>query len=281
MAPRTVAVTGASGFVGGAVCRALTDAGHDVIALGRRPVSGYEHRAYTLGALVPDGLLSGADVVVHCAYDLSLTDADAIAATNVAGTRALIGAASRAGVRPILVSSMSAYPGTDQIYGRAKLHSESDVLNAGGEAIRLGLVWGGAEGGMIGTLKRLAGLPAVPMFGRDPHQFTVHADDMASAFVALIEGPRLGRAVGLAHPAPVPFKRIVTGLGDGGRLRFIPVPWRPAYAALRVAERFRVPLPVRADSLLGLVRPAPQVPGVEIWPELGVSLRPFGPLDGA
>ena len=29
---------------------------------------------------------------------------------------------------------------------------------------------------MIGTLKRLSRLPVVPVFGRHPHQFTVHAE---------------------------------------------------------------------------------------------------------
>ena len=125
MTAQTVAVTGASGFVGTTICRALTDAGHRVIALGRTPVTGYEHRSYELSAPVPAETLSDADAVVHCAYDLSLTDSGAIATKNVEGAASLVRAAVRSETRPVLISSMSAYPGTEQIYGRAKLASES------------------------------------------------------------------------------------------------------------------------------------------------------------
>ena len=54
MTAHTVAVTGANGFVGTAICRALTNAGHRVVALGRTPIAGYEHRPYELSASVAD-----------------------------------------------------------------------------------------------------------------------------------------------------------------------------------------------------------------------------------
>ena len=47
------------------------------------------------------------------------------------------------------------------------------------------------------------------------------------------------------------------------------------YGALRAAELLPVQLPVRADSLLGLVRPAPYVPNLEVLDQLGVVLHPF------
>jgi nucleoside-diphosphate-sugar epimerase len=272
---QTIAVTGAGGFVGGVIAETLQRVGHNVIALGRRPVGSYEHRAYDLKSAVPDDLLDGVDAVVHCAYDLSLTSADAIASTNVGGTRALVRAAAGARVRPILISSMSAYPGTRQIYGQAKLVSEADTLAVGGEAVRLGLVWGGSQGGMIGTLKRLSQLPVVPVFGRHPHQFTVHAEDVGAGLAKLVAHLPVGKPLGLAHPEPVPFSRIINAVAAGRRPRFVTIPWRPAYAALRLAEGAGVPLPVRADSLLGLVRPAPWVPNVDTWSKMGLRLRPF------
>ncbi|MEU9844615.1 NAD-dependent epimerase/dehydratase family protein [Actinomadura sp. NPDC048032] len=46
-----IAVTGASGFVGGAVCRALASAGTAVLAFGRRPAVNAVH----VGAARPTG----------------------------------------------------------------------------------------------------------------------------------------------------------------------------------------------------------------------------------
>jgi nucleoside-diphosphate-sugar epimerase len=273
--PSVIGMTGASGFVGQAACQALAAAGYQVIALGRRPVAGLEHRSYDLSQPVPTSLLNGIEAVVHAGWDLSLTDSGAIAAVNVRGSEALARAAEQSGTRGILISSMSAYPGTAQIYGRAKLAAEAAFLAGGGEAVRVGLVWGGTEGGMIGTLRRLSKLPLVPLLARGARQFTVHVDDMAQGLVRLLEHSAVGEPVGLANPEPVPFEEILRDL-RGERPPFIRIPWRPVYESLRLAERGGVPLPVRADSLLGLVRPAEHVPRADLWPEFGLSLRQFG-----
>lgn len=282
--PGTVAITGASGYIGSLLTRRFTGVGWEVISLRRTPsrstTAEVQQRRFVLGEPLDAESLRDAQVLVHCAYDLSLTDPREIERVNVFGTLRVLDAASAAGVpRVILLSSMSAYEGTQQIYGRAKLACEVAVGEYGGTTVRPGLVYGEGWGGMVGSLRKLISLPAVPLIGGDSHQFTVHEEDAASGIVAVAtaaEAP--GGVIGLAHPKPIRFRRLLEGLArraGAPRPRFVPVAWRPVYAAMRAAERIRVPLPLRADSLLGLVRPAPAVPAVEQWARLGVPLRPF------
>jgi uncharacterized protein (TIGR01777 family) len=66
--PLTVAVTGASGLVGSALCASLTTGGHRVIRLVRHPVSGAGRDQREWNPSRPDpGLLEGVDAVVHLA----------------------------------------------------------------------------------------------------------------------------------------------------------------------------------------------------------------------
>lgn len=275
-----VAVTGARGYVGGIVSRALAAAGFDVVGLVRRPVAGSGDRLYDLRGDPDANLLDGVDTLIHCAYDFTVTSEAEIWAVNVVGTRRLLEAVAASGVRrTILVSSMSAYPGTDQLYGRAKLDTEQIALDLGMAVVRLGLVYGPGWGGMAGSLKKLADLPVVPVVGAKSYQYTVHEEDLADAFVVLAHASRLPNIpLGLANPEPVPFRLLmerIAAVAGRPRSRLIPLPWRPLYAALWLGERTPVKLPFRADSLLGLVRPAPGVSGAEDVCGLGIRLRPF------
>ena len=67
---RTIALTGATGFIGGAFLRHLVHRGYRVRALSRRtrdPVAGVE---WISGSLEDDAalasLVAGADAVIHC-----------------------------------------------------------------------------------------------------------------------------------------------------------------------------------------------------------------------
>jgi nucleoside-diphosphate-sugar epimerase len=275
----TAAVTGARGYVGRIVCRALAAADFDVIGLVRRPAAGSSDRLYDLRRDPDANLLDGVDTLIHCAYDFSVTSKADIWAVNVAGTRRLLKAVAASGIRrAILVSSMSAYPGTDQLYGRAKLDAERIALDLGISVVRLGLVYGPGWGGMAGSLKKMADLPVVPVIGAKSYQYTVHEEDLANAFVVLAHASKLPNIpLGIANPEPVPFRVLMERIAADGRQRFrvIPLPWRPVYAALWLGERTPVKLPFRADSLLGLVRPAPGVSGGQDVCRLGIRLRPF------
>jgi len=278
-----IAVTGVTGYVGRAIARAARARGHDVIALSRRPWNELgTWRAYDLGHPVPRDLLAGTDVVVHCAYDATLRGRDEILRVNVGGAARLIDLAAAQGVRVCLISSMSAYEGTRQIYGQAKLACERAALAAGGEAIRLGLVYGGASGGMIGRLRQALSRPVVPLVCAGRHQFTVHVDDMTAGVLKLIELQiRLGQPIGLAHADPVRFDRLLRDLANaaGRQPVFLRLPWQPVYDALRLAEAFGLDVSPRADSLLGLAHPAAGVPHADIWQKLGVPVRAFTIVD--
>ncbi|MGC5010047.1 NAD-dependent epimerase/dehydratase family protein [Streptosporangium sp. DT93] len=107
-----MAVTGASGFVGGAICRAAVAEGWTVSAFGRRPsvpgehVGGAPYTSWDLLGAAPRPY--GTDVVVHCAG--SVTDwgpPGAVWAANVDGTRNA--AAAFPGARFVHVSTASVY----------------------------------------------------------------------------------------------------------------------------------------------------------------------------
>jgi nucleoside-diphosphate-sugar epimerase len=99
-----LAVTGATGFVGGAVCRAARAAGWSVLALGRR--AGADRRWDITAGLLPDP--PAVDAVVHCAGLASDTaPRRAQFAANVAGTANVL--ASFPGARFVHVSTASVY----------------------------------------------------------------------------------------------------------------------------------------------------------------------------
>lgn len=276
-------VTGASGYLGSQICHTLESRGWQVIRLtgSREPVPGRVLR-YELSEPVSDEVTAAlriADVLIHAAYNLSLTGADDIWRVNVEGTRRLLEAAKQAGTRKVIVlSSMSAFTGTSQLYGRAKLDIEAMTVEFGGQAIRPGLVYGKEAGGMAGALRKLGGLPVVPVIAGGAGVYTVAENDLMEVVMALASAEDLQPGtISVAHGARVTLAELINAFAEqrDRRPRFIPVPWRLVYFGLKSGELMRLPLPFRADSLLGLVYSAPSLIGQEQLDRLAVPLRPF------
>lgn len=277
---RTVAITGARGYVGSLLRRKFTAEGWRVVSLVRQPSpSETDALPYDLMRAPSPTLLDGIDTLVHCAWDLSITRSAEIWQVNVRGTAALLRLAERERIRRVLfVSSMSAYNGTTQLYGRAKLECESIATSLGQGIVRLGLVYGPGWGGMAGSLRRITRLPFTPLLAGESHQYTVHEEDAATAIVRLATVPEVPLVpLGIAHPEPVKFGHLVRAIGrtNGQVPHLLPVPWQVAYVLLRAGEVVGARVPFRADSLLGLVRPAPEVPNQSMTQDLGLSFRPF------
>ncbi|WP_192643325.1 NAD-dependent epimerase/dehydratase family protein [Bosea sp. OAE506] len=235
----TVAVTGASGYVGAAVCRALTNRGVAVRALSRRDplIAGASFVAYDLRRELDPGLLAGVDAVIHTAAETSRgaePDIDA----EIAGLHRLVDAAGAASARFIFVSSQTARPDAPTGYGRLKASAERVVLSRNGAVVRPGQVYGGPEKGLWGTLAALARrAPALPRFIPEPRVQPIHVDDLADALVALAcEAQPQNRIYGIADPRPIAFSCFVQLVGIvrfGRRLSLIPVPLTPILWVLR------------------------------------------------
>jgi nucleoside-diphosphate-sugar epimerase len=275
-----VGVTGASGYLGGEIVRWLENSSIPVVEFTRSGGSDSGQatsRRFVLDAAQTPVDLAGISCLVHAAWDLRTVDPQEAWETNVEGSKRLLEAASKAGVqRVIFISSMSAYWGTKQKYGLMKLAVERLILEASHVVVRPGLVLGRGAGGMGGTLRRLSGLPLVPTFSAG-RQFLVDIDDLIDAVGRLITmSEHITGVIGCANGTSVTFSTIMRSLSLGRQrdVRLVRIPWRPLFLCLRIAEKLGIDLQVRSDSLLGLVRPAPVVPGRELAERFGIHFRP-------
>ena len=278
----TVAVTGASGFVGGALCRTLVAKGFEVRALVRDPAR-YTGPAgvRALHCELPDGIdeaaLAGAAAVVHCAYATRETDLARMKRVNEEGTRRLLEASRGAGVpRMVFVSTVAVSPDAPNYYARSKHALEALFDPARDAIVRPGLVIGAGGHGLFQQLQdNLRGLGVVPLFdgGRQPLQ-TVHIDDLCEAIARILER-NLAGAFNVAEPDPPTFAAFLRMLAErlGVRARFVPLPFAPVLAAVRVIEALRLPFPLRSESLLGL-EGLQQLPVADDLARLGLRARP-------
>ena len=278
-----VAVTGASGYLGSQICQTLESGGWQAIRLTRSPDQS-RGQAFSYDLAMPITVqvreaLQSVDVLIHAAYDLSLTSSADIWRVNVAGTRRLLEEARAAEVgRIIVLSSMSAFAGTTQLYGRAKLDIEAITTEFGGCALRPGLVHSEQAGGMVRALRKLTILPIVPVIIGGSGVYTVRERDLLKVIALLASATTLEPGtISVAHPSRVTLVDLLRAFAaqQDRRCRFVPVPWQPVYWLLRGGELSRLHLPFRADSLLGLVRTAPGLIGEDRLARLGVALHPF------
>ena len=128
----TLAITGATGFVGGRLLDLALAEGHRVRALTRRPQEPRDGVTWIDGSLDrPDSLselANGAESVIHVAGVINARDPAGFEAGNVTGTAAMIDAAEKAGAKRFVhVSSLAAREPKLSIYGATKAGSEALV----------------------------------------------------------------------------------------------------------------------------------------------------------
>jgi len=240
-----VYVSGATGFVGGHVVHALRERGADV----------RDERVDLLDRPALERTVEGCDAVVHVAalysYD---ADPDEIERVNVAGTRNVLDAAAREGVRRVLFTSTAGtcgpVPGRSATeedeppaweltvpYKRTKLAAEVLAREAGAVVVNPTTPIGPGDGKPTPTGRMIAGVATgrIQGFVATTGLNLVDVRDVAR-----------GHALALEHGAPgeryilgganLPLEEIFAAIADLAERRRprIPVP----YAVAEVASRF-------------------------------------------
>lgn len=187
-----LAITGGTGFVGSTLIDLALARGHQVRALTRRPQPTRDGVTWVEGALdTPDALAeltTGADAAIHVAGVVNAPSRDGFSRGNIDGTRAMVAAATGAGVeRFVQVSSLAAREPRLSAYGWSK--AEADALVKASDLdwtiVRPPAVYGPGDMEMF-ELFRLAskGLALLPPGGR---LSVIHVADLARLLLTLAE----------------------------------------------------------------------------------------------
>ena len=180
-----VLVIGAGGFIGSHLCRALTEAGHEPVRAGLRPVTDWERPA----AWRP--LLAGVQGVVYAAGCLR-DEADGVADLHHRAPVALAEACEAAGqtgdVKRFV--HVSALCGGVSAYARSKQAGET-ALAGRACIVRPSLVVGvgGVSSRMLDLLARMPWLPLPAEVARCRVQ-PIRVEDLAAGIVATLASPR-------------------------------------------------------------------------------------------
>lgn len=242
-----IAVTGASGFVGGTVCRALTQNGHTVLAYGRRRsvarehIAGADYHSWDLAhGPLPDA--PDVDAVIHCAG--SVTDWGPVAdlfAANLTGTRTAL--ATFPGARFVHVSTASVYDpfrpsvmATEEqapvarylnAYGASKAAAERAALAAGAIVLRPHAVYGPGDTTLLPRVLSAVRGPFLPAVGTGRQRISLTSlDNLVQACVLAATGPVESGVFNITDSAPLvideAFREILRERGVKARPIYIP-----------------------------------------------------------
>lgn len=244
------AITGGTGFLGGAIVARLRAAGWRVRVLARRPAT--DGADLVAGSLEDEAaltaLVAGASLVVHCAGLTKARRAAEFHAVNVEGAVRLGCAIRRAApkARVVAVSSLAAREPALSAYAASKAAGEQALLGQAGAGdwmvVRPCALYGPGD---VATLPifRAAQMPLVPIPRQPAARLALlHVDDAAAAVLAA---------------ATAPVSRQVWEVGEGDRS------WDDiARAAARAQGREAAVFPVPRWAMAGIMGLARRMGGV-------------------
>lgn len=268
-----VAITGGTGFVGRNLAERLPDA----VIVSRR--SGVE--ISDVDALA--AAFAGCDAIAHCAGINREIGDQTFQHVHVDGTRAVVEAARRAGVRRIvMVSFLRARPACGSPYHESKWEAEEIIRGSGIDhtILKSGMIYGPGDH-MVDHVTRA--VRTVPLFWtvgfRERTARPVPVDDAVDVLVAALEGRIADPTVAVMGADEVTLGEAIRRIARvaGRRPAFVPVPtWSIRILAQLTECLMVVPLVAKAQARMlaegvsEAMPPAPEPP-IDIRPTRSFS----------
>lgn len=207
--PRIVAVTGATGFIGGHIVSQLDRAGWRVRILTRRIPAVPQFAEASVEAVIGSledrealaRLVRGVDAVVHAAGRIKARTHAEFFAANASGTRLLVEAAIAHADRPkfVLLSSIVARHPQVSDYAASKLAGEAELTRLDDHfpwsILRPPAVYGPGDRETLAFFHAIGRGFALMPPGRDARLSLIHAADLAAAGVELLDAPATDRGI--------------------------------------------------------------------------------------
>ena len=248
-----VFVTGAAGYIGGAICRILLSSGYEVLGGIRRPatlVAGVV--PVVTGDLATASLgLSGVDAIVHAAglghrrgvdqavwrranVDAPVNVARAALAAGVQ-TFVLISTAHVQGrVHEGVVSDATPENPMDD-YAASKLEAEREVAAIMGDRLSIirpvAVIGPACPGNLQLVMKLLARHVPLPFGAIRNQRSFIHADDLARLVLAVLRAGHPPAIALAAHPQTIDTPTLIRALAEGMGISPILLPFPPAILA--------------------------------------------------
>src|SRR5882724_10208181 len=201
-----IAVTGATGFVGRHLARSLSYGGHELVLIARG-VDGRDRtvrrihgaKFHSLPVTDEDALVrafEGCDAIAHCAGINREMGEQTYRSVHIEGTRSVVNAARRAGVKKIaLMSFLRARPDCGSGYHESKWAAEEIVRNCGLDytILKAGVVYGRGDHLLDHLARSIMTVRLFALVGRrDAPVRPVAVEDVVRIFEAALAG-RLSR----------------------------------------------------------------------------------------
>lgn len=262
-----ILVTGATGFVGSHLVKRMRQEGQKVRAVVRTPAKAQALK--DLGVEVVPGDISdlasleaaahGCERVIHLVGIIQEGRGFTFRSVHVEGTRNILDAAKKAGVRHFIYqSALGTRENAKSEYHRTKWEAEKLVKASGipYTILRPSLIYGPGDLFTIRLAEMIKLSPVLPVIGSGRSKIQpIYIEDVASCIVKIAAGdPHLGRTYEIGGPEELSYeevtKAIARALGVNRPVVHLPLSFMRGIAL--VAESVLPKAPVTMDQLIML-----------------------------